>query len=87
MDPQAKDGVHSDLRIDGDGQLISHETPVYDMMMEDARRYVQDYPDLYRDALRFYSETRSDDTRRDIIEGLVEIGSSQGLYVRLCRFL
>jgi hypothetical protein len=57
------------------------------MMMEDARRYAQDYPDLYRDAPRFYSETRADDTRRDIIEGLVEIGSSQGLYVRLCRFL
>jgi hypothetical protein len=53
-----------------------HEISVFDMTMEDARSYAEGYPDLYRDALLFYSGTNSNDTRRDIIEGLFKIGSN-----------
>lgn len=80
MDGQSKDGIHRDLRDDGNGSIISHKTTVFDLIMEDAREYAEGCPDLYRDALRFYCETSPNDTRRDIIDGLLKIGSDQGLY-------
>jgi hypothetical protein len=75
IDGQAKDGIYTDLRDNGGDSFILHETSVFDMIMEDARSYAEGYPDLYRDALLFYSSTSPNDTRRDIIEGLFKIGS------------
>ncbi|KAJ5364071.1 uncharacterized protein N7496_009784 [Penicillium cataractarum] len=80
MDGQIKDGIRTDLRDDGNGSIISHETTVFDLIMEDALGYAEGCPDLYRDALLFYTETSPNDTRRDIIDGLLKIGSDQGLY-------
>lgn len=75
IDGQAKDGIYIDLRDDGGASFVLHEISVYDMIMEDARGYAEGYPDLYHDALLFYSGTSSNDTRRVIIERLFKIGS------------
>ncbi|KAF3385056.1 hypothetical protein F1880_002397 [Penicillium rolfsii] len=65
IDGRAKDGIYTDL-----------QTSVYDMIMEDAREYAQGSPELYRDALLFYSKSSPNDNRRDIIEGLFKLGSN-----------
>ncbi|KAJ5786402.1 uncharacterized protein N7503_011614 [Penicillium pulvis] len=72
MDGQSKDGVHIDLCGCGKGK--PHKTLVFDIIMEDARDYAQGSPDLYRDALLFYSTTSPNDNRRDIIQELFKIG-------------
>lgn len=74
IDGQAKDGIHTDLRDIGDGPFVLHKASVYDMIMEDARGYAQGSPELYRDALLFYSKSSPNDNRRDIIEGLFNLG-------------
>lgn len=53
---------------------------MYDLIMEDARGYAEGCPDLYHHALRFYSETTPNDTGRGIVDGLLKVGSDQGLY-------
>ncbi|GKZ17472.1 hypothetical protein AbraIFM66951_004774 [Aspergillus brasiliensis] len=75
IDGRAKDGIYTDLRDNGDGPFEVHETSVYDMIMEDARELAQGSPELYSEALRFYRDSSLDDGRRDIIEGLIKIGS------------
>ncbi|KAJ5273865.1 hypothetical protein N7478_008990 [Penicillium angulare] len=74
IDGTAKDGIYTSLRDNGDG-IESHEISVYDSIMEDAREAAEGCPDLYRDALLFYSKSSPNDNRRDIIEGLFDIGS------------
>lgn len=76
IDGRAKDGIYTDLRDNSDGPYTLHETSVYDMIMEDAREYAQGSPELYRDALLFYSKSSPNDNRRDIIEGLSKLGSN-----------
>jgi hypothetical protein len=76
IDGIAKDGIYTDLRDTGDGPYTLHETSVYDMIMEDARGYAECAPELYRDALLFYSKSSPKDSRRDIIEGLLKLGSN-----------
>lgn len=76
IDGIAKDGIYGDLRDNGDGKCILHETSVYDMIMEDARGYRECAPELYRDAMLFYSKSSPKDSRRDIIEGLLRLGSN-----------
>jgi hypothetical protein len=75
IDGRAKDGIYTDLRDNGDGPYALHETSVYEMIMEDARGYAQDSPEIYRDALLFYGKSSPNDNRRDIIEGLFKLGS------------
>lgn len=76
IDGRAKDGIYTDLRDNGDRPYVLHETSVYDMIMEDAQGYAQGSPELYRDALLFYSKASLNDNRRDIIEGLFKLGSN-----------
>ncbi|KAJ5100993.1 hypothetical protein N7456_007045 [Penicillium angulare] len=75
IDGRAKDGIYTDLRDNGDGPFELHETSVYDMIMEDAREYAEGCLEHYRNALLFYSKTSPNDSRQDIIEGLLRIVS------------
>lgn len=70
MDGCAQNGIYTRTR---DDSCKSYQTLVYDMIMADAQEYAQECPDLYRDALIFYSNTSPNDTHRDIIEGLNRI--------------
>ncbi|KAJ5554596.1 hypothetical protein N7513_004555 [Penicillium frequentans] len=81
MDGRAKDGVHTDLRDCGEGPFQWHKTSVYEVIMEEARSHAQGCPDLYRDALLFYSSTSPKDTRRDIIEELFQIGEFMNVQI------
>ncbi|KAJ5108679.1 hypothetical protein N7456_005354 [Penicillium angulare] len=74
IDGKAKNGICTDLRATGD-TFESYEINVYDMIMEDAREAAEGCPEIFRDALLFYSRSSPNDNRRDIIEGLFKIGS------------
>lgn len=74
MDGRAIDGVYTDLRQNEDGSCERYNIAVYDMIMEDARSYASECADLYQEALLFYNNTSPNDGRRDIIEGLAQVG-------------
>ncbi|PYH29144.1 uncharacterized protein BO87DRAFT_380786 [Aspergillus neoniger CBS 115656] len=65
-----KDGMLTLWDCTDEGRYREWNITVYEQIMEDARGYYDGHPDLYQEALEFYSSNSPNDSRGDIIEAL-----------------
>ncbi|OJJ94980.1 hypothetical protein ASPACDRAFT_82387 [Aspergillus aculeatus ATCC 16872] len=72
MDGRATNEGYINTRMKDDGTSEHHHVAVYDLIMEDARKCSRECPELFQQALVMYTQTDSRDSRKDILDGLVE---------------
>lgn len=73
MSDNAFDGVITYLGELDDGSCGEYKINIYDEIMEDAYGYALSNPDIYREAMEFYSNLSPQDSRRDILESLAKV--------------
>jgi hypothetical protein len=80
MERRYGDAIYARYNIDGrssNGTYYGTNHSVLEEILIDAASYYSNYPEIFAEALLFYSNNSSEDTRSDIIEAIRKVPNSK----------